>query len=418
MSEPKTLIVGAGLAGLCCAKHFSEAGIECQILEASDRIGGRVQTDQVDGFLLDHGFQVLLTAYPEAQSVLDYNALNLQPFDPGALIQKNNRWYRFADPLRQPQHALSTLFSPLATIGDKLRILKLKNQLLGRSLEEIYDRPETTTLQAIRNRGFSPTIIESFFRPFLSGVFLEDKLETSSRMFEFVFKMFSAGNVALPEKGMGEIPRQLASALPSDSIRLNTPVSHVQTGIVTLADGQQLEADHIVLATPAPTTKYLLGNRGGKPAEDQSWNGVTCLYFAAAKTSFANRTLILNGSGQGPISNMCIPSSVASSYAPQGQSLISVSVLNADALYGDNLTEAVKSQLSQWFGAELKDCRHLKTYSVPYSLPRQNPPHLSPVQKDARIQDGLYQCGDFLDTGSIQGAFMSAGRVAKLILNR
>ena len=98
------LIIGAGLAGLCCARRLAEAGVTFQIVEASDGIGGRVRTDEVDGFLLDRGFQVLLTAYPEARRVLDYSRLDLKPFSPGALSWFAGRMNRLVDPWRTPGH--------------------------------------------------------------------------------------------------------------------------------------------------------------------------------------------------------------------------------------------------------------------------------------------------------------------------
>ncbi len=83
MSRPDVLIVGAGLSGLSCALWLHEGGLSVLVLEASDGIGGGVRTDEVEGFLLDRGFQVFLMAYPEAQRVLDYGALDFKPFYPG-----------------------------------------------------------------------------------------------------------------------------------------------------------------------------------------------------------------------------------------------------------------------------------------------------------------------------------------------
>ena len=205
------IIIGGGLAGLSCARELCARGLSCQLLEASDEIGGRVRTDALDGFLLDRGFQVFLTAYPEAQAVLDYPQLRLRRFAPGALVRYGGRFHRFTDPWRQPQHLLATLFSRVATLTDKLRIARFRRDTTRGELEGIYNRPETTTLELLRVRGFSRVIIERFFRPFLGGVFLDQQLLTSSRMCEFVFRMFATGDAALPENGMGEIPRQLAA---------------------------------------------------------------------------------------------------------------------------------------------------------------------------------------------------------------
>ena len=172
----QVLIIGAGLAGLCCARVLHQAHIPFVILEASDGVGGRVRTDRVEGFLLDRGFQVLQTAYPEARRVLDYPALKLKPFYPGALVYFDGRLHRVGDPLRQPRHLFSTIFSPIGTLADKLRVARLRWQVSRGSIEDLFRRPETSTLAALRAQGFSDTMIERFFRPFFSGVFFDRNL--------------------------------------------------------------------------------------------------------------------------------------------------------------------------------------------------------------------------------------------------
>lgn len=99
MSDP-IVIIGGGLAGLSCAVRLQEQGVQSIICEASDGVGGRVRTDQVNGFLLDRGFQVLLTAYPEAARQLDYDRLQLQYFDSGSLVLTGDGLQRLSDPWR------------------------------------------------------------------------------------------------------------------------------------------------------------------------------------------------------------------------------------------------------------------------------------------------------------------------------
>src|SRR5258708_7488061 len=142
MAEPAVLIVGAGLAGLCCGRRFAQCGVPFTILEASDDIGGRMRTDLVDGFRLDPGFPVFPTAYPEAKRVLDYGPLQLRKFYPGALVRKGGRFHRLADPLRRPWSALSTLFAPVGTIRDKVRTVLLSERIITRSIDFNINRPE------------------------------------------------------------------------------------------------------------------------------------------------------------------------------------------------------------------------------------------------------------------------------------
>ena len=194
VTDPEVLIVGGGLAGLCCGIELQKSHIPFKILEADDQIGGRVQTDVVDGFLLDRGFQVLLSAYPECRRMLDYEALKLRRFYPGALIWFKGEFHRITDPWRQPFSALKTVFSPIGTLNKKIRISRLRRKTTSGTLDSLFEHPETSTLLAIKEMGFSDGMINRFFKPFFGGIFLDRSLETSSRMLEFTFRMFSTGD--------------------------------------------------------------------------------------------------------------------------------------------------------------------------------------------------------------------------------
>ena len=215
MTDTDVLIIGAGLSGLSCARHLHEGGVPFQLLEAADGVGGRVRTDEVEGFRLDRGFQVLLTAYPETQAALDYEALDLKPFYEGALVRTGGRFHRVADPLRRPLGAPATLLAPVGSIADKLRVAWLRWSVRRGSISDLLRRPETTTLDALRRRwGFSDRIVDAFFRPFLGGILLDRDLEASSRMFEFVFRMFSEGRRRSRRPGWRRSPASSPPACP------------------------------------------------------------------------------------------------------------------------------------------------------------------------------------------------------------
>ena len=413
MSKAEVIVVGAGLAGLCCARRLHDSGRRFLILEAGETVGGRARTERFEGFLLDHGFQVLLTGYPEAKKVLDFDALNLGKFAPGALIRYRGKFHRFADPWRSPQHIFATAISPVATLADKLRIARLRRRVTRGTLDKLYSHPETTTIERLKREGFSNRVIEHFFRPFLGGIFLEPGLETSSRKFEFVFRMFALGEAALPTHGMGAMAKQIASTLPTDCIRTSTPVNDIESNRVRLEKGEVIFAEQVVLACDPWSADRLKGTQSTVPA-----NGVTCIYFAAPRPPIEEPILVLNGDGEGPINNLCVPSQVCRNYAPPGESLVSVTVLGTVNTQSEDFLGDVVAQLKDWYGSQIDSWRHLKNHIITHALPSQPPPALSPVEKPASTEEGIIVCGDYLDTASIQGAMISGRRAAEEIINR
>jgi phytoene dehydrogenase-like protein len=411
MNDADVLIVGGGLAGLCCARRLCGAGVTCRVLEASDAVGGRARTDRMDGFLLDRGFQVLLTAYPEAQQTLDYRALELHPFEPGTLVRCGGTFQRLVDPWRRPRHLLATALSSVGTLGDKLRIAGLRRRVGRLTLEELYEQPEQTTSERLRDEGFSTGIIERFFRPFLGGVFLDRDLETSSRLFAFVFRMFASGEAVLPSQGMGAMAQQLAERLPAGTVCTNSAVTHLEEHGVRLADGRRLGGKAVVVATESPAAARLLGE-----PQPPAGRSVTCLYFAAERPPVDEPILVLNGEGLGSVNNLCVPSLVAPTYAPPGAALISATVLGIPAFDGHHLESSVRQELQEWFGNQVQTWRHLRTYHIPFALPAQSPPSLSPEAKPTKKRDGLWICGDYLGSASIQGAMVSGRRAAEGVL--
>ena len=415
MSEPRVLVVGAGLAGLCCARRLHAEGIEARLFDAADEAGGRVRTDEVDGFLLDRGFQVLLTAYPECRRQLDYAALDLREFFPGAAVRVGSRLHTIADPWRRPLAGLLGAFAPIGSLADKLRVARLRRRLLATELDEVFARPERTTLEALAGEGFSSSMIERFFRPFLGGIFLESELATSSRMFEFVYKMFSAGATAVPAAGMQAIPRQLAAGLPDGAVRTGCRVEEIRPGQLRLASGERVAADAVVVATALPEGPAL-----DPAAPVTRWCSTTCLYFSAPEPPVGRPILVLDGDGTGPVNNLCAPSQVAPSYAPQGRALVSATVVGGSTgaeLPDGELERAVREQLSGWFGsAAVGAWELLRVYRVRHALPRQAPPWLEPPERPARLAERLYICGDHRDNASIHGAMVSGRRAAEAVL--
>ncbi|RIV25494.1 FAD-dependent oxidoreductase [Fibrisoma montanum] len=416
-TESPVVIIGAGMAGLTCAVYLKQAGINALLLEASDDVGGRVRTDEVDGFRLDRGFQILLTAYPETQRLLNYTALDLRAFRSGALIRyegdRASHWATLLNPFQEPQSVFQTLVSPVGTFADKLRIVELLQRTKRLTVSDLFRQTPTTTLAYLREMGFSERMIQLFFRPFFGGVFLEDALVTSSNFFEFCFRMFYSGDVAVPALGIGEIPRQLANRLTPDQIRLNCPVSHIEGHQIRLATGDTITAKTIVLAVDAAQIAQLL-NRTVPP--EQAFNHTTCTYFTAPASPNQQKLLMLNPNRASAVHNIAVMTDVAPGYAANGRSLISVSTQGLETVREDVLAERIRTELTGWFGETVKSWQHLKTYHIPHALPAYNAGSaLTDVHATLKLDAHLYQCGDRTAYPSLNAAMQTGREVAEMI---
>ena len=398
------VIIGAGLAGLACARRLQAAGRSFLICESADRVGGRVATDVCQGFRLDRGFQVLLTDYPEARRLLNYAALDLRRFYPGARVRYGGKWHQVADPFRHPIDGLCGAFNPIGSFSDKLRVGWSR---LG-GFDFSHHAADLTSLQALRAEGFSASMIERFFRPFLSGVFLENQLATTVKKLEFVMRNFARGDTAIPALGMAEIPRQLAATLPASAIRLNTPVQAIRGNGVHLETGEIIIPQAVVIATDLGGANRLLGWENAPAA----FNSAVCLYYSTPHAPVDEPILSLNGEGTGPINNLTVLSAVSPNYAPPGRHLISISVANPKAAAALDLEEQVRRQLFDWFGTETQAWELLRIDRIKNAVPSQP---TAPKKPDC-LRKGLYQCGDYCGIASIDTALVSGTAAAEAFL--
>ena len=394
------VVVGAGLAGLACARRLQAAGVAVTVLEADGAVGGRVRTDVVDGMLLDRGFQVHNTGYPEAVRVLDHDALDLRRFSAGALVRVGDRLHRVGDPRRVPTWAPATVGAPIGSLKDKVLIAGLAASAALQSPDALLSRTETTTYDALRARGLSDTAVDRFFRPFLSGVFLEDRLDTSSRFFDLVWRSFARGSQCVPAGGMQRIPEQLAAGL---DVRLHAPVRSVRAGSVAV-DGRVLTPRATVVAAAAPDAGTLLPGLDVPPQRS-----VVTHYHLAPEPPVADPAIVLDGEASGPVANTVVLTNAAPSYAP-GRHLVSSSVVSGDASEA-----AVRSHLARLYGVDTARWEHVARYDVQAALPSQAPP-MGRFRKTVRLEPGLYVCGDHRDSASIQGALVSGRRAAEAVL--
>jgi protoporphyrinogen oxidase len=419
------LVIGAGVAGLTCARGLLRADHRVTILEADDEVGGRVRSDRVGGFILDRGFQVLFTAYPAARRQLNYHDLDLCAFDPGAIICAGGRRSVLTDPLRDhdPAAVLGAALSMAVTPLDKLRTLALAAEMREQTIDQILAGADTATLTYLRARGFSDGAIDRFFRPFYGGVFLDRTLATSAKCFKFDFKMLSDGDTALPSRGMGDISRQLSlEAREAGCLRLSTRVAALDADgarvtAALLDDGSRFEADAVVLATPAPEAARL----SGLPLPIGHVGTVT-LYFGGEEPVYRGKKLLLNGEPDAFVNNAAQVSNVALGYAAPGEHLLSATVLGVPALDDDELFARAKADLRRMFAGDggaqraLSGYRPLRLYRIPYGQFAQ-PPGIHPSLPDNHSgRPGLFFAAEFTEASSINAAMISGEKCAEAIL--
>jgi phytoene dehydrogenase-like protein len=411
LKDVDVIIVGAGLAGLTCARRLMESGIAFVVLEADDRIGGRLKTDKIDGFLLNHGFQVLQTAYLEACLWLDFERLGLKFFAPGAIVRVTERFHHVSDPLRRTQDIWSTVTAPIGSLGDRLRIIRLDRKVCRENVSRLFQIPDMPAIDFLRAEGFSEKIIQRFFKPFFAGVCLDPEIKVSSRVFQYIFRIFATGGVALPSQGMESIARQLAEKIPDERIRTGARVESIREGSVRLASGEQINSPTIVLATEGPETSRLL-----EMEPSTASRGETCLYFAAKEPPLEKPYLILNGNATSWVNSLTIPSIVAPTYAPAGQHLISVVVLGHLDADDVSVETTVRKELTGWFGPMVNDWLLLKTYRVVHALPDQPPSMPNPTVAAVPIKPGIFVSGEFGSVPGIQWAMLSGRHAAEAVM--
>ncbi|WP_194852540.1 NAD(P)/FAD-dependent oxidoreductase [Nonlabens antarcticus] len=403
---PTITIIGGGVSGLCAAITLKKAGYKTTVYESGARLGGRVQTDVMEGQILDHGFQVLLDSYPAAQEFLDFKALDLVKFAPGAIIFNNGKSTKVGDPTRDVSFLFATAFSNIGSIKDKLKMFTLSRKLKQKKLNDIFETKETTTLDYLQKAGFSDQIIQNFFKPFYSGIFLENELQTSSRMFEFVFKMFSQGSATLPAAGIQAIPEQLASHLETNQIKLNTTVSRVVGNQITLADGSVLESDYTIIAGQADR---LVPNL---PISNIKWHEVTVLYFKTTHKGFGKPIIGLISHPKSLSNNFHFSQDVFSDH----ENVISISVVKEHDYNENELASRVRMEFKEHAHIDLGDL--IKSQTIKKALPSLKNINYCMDSTETRLTENVYLAGDHLSNGSLNAAMLNGKAAAQAVIDK
>jgi hypothetical protein len=398
------VVAGAGLAGLRAAQLLCRRGLDVVVLEAADRPGGRVATDDVDGFRCDRGFQVLNTSYPALRAAADLAALDLRAFAPAAAVRGADGLHTYGDPRRLPALTPRMAVDRLVPLRDKATLAAWTARVLAggpRRVAALGGRSAATDLAAA---GVSSAALDRVLRPFLSGVLGEAELATSAAFVRLVWRAFAIGTIAVPAAGMGALPAQLATALPDGVLRLGRRVEAVRSGAVRV-DGDDIAARAVVVATDPVTAAELL-----PPVAAPPMHALTTLYHVAPTSPAGSPTLHLDGTG-GPLANTVVLTEAAPGYSPDGTSLVSSSFLGT----ADRLPEPqVRRELARIYGVATDGWTHLHTAEVRRALPAF--PAASPLRRDVALGDSVFVAGDHRDTPSQQGALVSGRRAAQAVL--
>jgi hypothetical protein len=395
-SKP-VLIVGAGMAGLACAKTLQKAGIPFVVLEKESSGGGKVKTKLTDqGYRMDYGFQVLLTSYPELNSFINLDDLQMKPFKSGCYIYLDGKINHLANPIMHPQHLFKEIFSDLISVKDKILILKL---IAVSRLKIPAELKQTSTLDFLCQFGFSDEFINIFWKPFMAGIFLDLKLSVSADFFLFLMKHFSTGRVAVPALGMQEIPLQILRSLNPGAIKFNSEVDQIAKDFVTLKSGEKIDGRCVVVAhnpSTMPSDFHAVQNFYFTTSENLNWG--SWLVIIPAETGLS-------------ISTIAIMNQVSEKYSPDKSShLLSISVLEA----GVTDIEKIKTELRQISGLPLLDLKFIEKFQIKAALPKMN----SIQENGFLLKNDVFYCGDWAVSPSLNGALKSGRLVAEKIISK
>lgn len=415
------VVVGAGLSGLICARKLHQAGVPVLVVDADDRPGGRLKTDEVDGFKLDRGFQFLLTAYPTASREIDFSSLKAGSFQRGAMIFQGGRLSVLEDQsfLEMLQTKFAAVRDKTFPLHDRKRLSSLDNSVGKLSARQAYASLPISTEEFLNQYGFSDEAIDRFFRPFLGGIFLDPSLQFDARQFKFVWAMLNQGNMVLPANGMQAVTDQIAADIPRYLFRFGNRVSEVlrdgkgSPNGVRFDTSETLEASAVIIATEGDVAAKLVG----LPTNTDSKSSI-CLYFETPTPFVEGAYLVLNGSGSGIVNHVAPVSNVSPSYAPPGKHLASVSLVGNPEGSNQELAEQVKQELSVWApnkGAYM--WRFIRAYRVRFAQMAQPVGFLEHRPTNATDRDGLYWAGEFTQNSSIEGAVRSGLECAALVLS-
>ncbi|MGW3657970.1 NAD(P)/FAD-dependent oxidoreductase [Streptomyces sp. NPDC005151] len=409
------VIIGAGIAGLSAAHQLTSAGVSVSVLEAGPRVGGRMTTEKVDGFRLDHIGPLLNTSYPELRAAPGLEGLLLRSFAPGVLVHSEGRQYRTGD-ARQVRSARGAFkaaralaSAPRPPMGgpiDQARLGAALARLATTPAARILARPERTALAALSTRGLPSRTVNGFLRPLLAALLSDPGLTTSSRCADLALRSYARGRLCVPSGGSATLPELLAAALPPGTVRTGVHVTAADITSVRTKEHGELGCRSLLLATGASAAAELLPG-----LRVPSFHPVTVLHHTAPAPPPTGASLLLDADRSGPVAHTCVMSEVDPSRAPHGRTLITSTVLGTPP---PDLDRSVRTHLAALYSTPTGDWELLAAHHDPEAVPAMLPPH--DLRRPVRLLAGLYVCGDHRDTSTVQGALFSGRRAAHAIL--
>jgi phytoene dehydrogenase-like protein len=399
------VVVGAGLAGLTCARELERGGLDVVVLEKSDAVGGRVRTDLVDGFRCDRGFQLINPAYPALQQLVDVEALDLRSFAAGAALAGPNGFAIVADPRRSPGYLPQVMRSGYIRPGEIARLGAWAKPSLG-SVRKLLEQPDEPLAASLDSAGVRGKIRDEIFEPFFTGVLAEDRGETSTKFARLLVRSFALGTPGVPALGMSALPEQIAADLEGEVV-LGAEVVSVERrrgGWQVVTDGGRYAARAVVVATDPAVATGLTG------VDSAGMKGLVTHWYAVDEAPTDLDLLVLDPTRSGPVVNTAVMSNVAPDYAPEGRHLVQATTL----AQGTVPTEGeVRQQLSRIYRASTEHWELVVTHEISHALPHQRPG--VSIRQAVELGDGLFVAGDHRDTASIQGALVSGRRTAAAV---
>jgi len=378
------VVIGAGLAGMNTAIQLQNAGREVVVLEAAERAGGRVQSDAIDGFTCDRGFQLINAKYPELVPLNLLGKIDFRFADRAINVAINQELHRSGDPFRYPFTAFD---SATGSVIEKLTLVKA---LLGKP------KDHQSIADYLANAGLGRTF-DRVLRPFLRGVFLTELSNISAVAGLEIMKTFISGKPGLPRDGAGALSAVIANEI--GDLRLGVMVNSIKSGKVMTSAGE-IFTDEIVVATDSTTAAQLLD----LPSVTKL-GGCTTWYHNAPTAPVSHGQLIVDGQNRGAVINTLVISNFIPEYAPLGKNLISSTT-------DLGVTESeVRRHLATIYNCDNRDWELVAKYEIPAALPIGTKQITQPIE--SRIREGIYLAGDGQISPSQNGALKS-GRLAAM----